>query len=262
MLKIELQNLTEVRAALTEFSDRRFNAAVATALTRTAVKVRDDQQRLLPVVFDRPTAYTTRQMRYVPATAQRLTAAVGFDIKAIQGAGNVVTFEKTYSDDMPAAKYLEANVEGGVRRNKRLEVALRALGVLPAGWLVVPAAGARLDGNGNVSSGQVKQMLAHLRISLASSGKVGGAARVSIGEQRKAGGSYFVMPLGKRTVPGVYQRELIGRNITPVFIFVQRAQYRARYEFDAVSRRLADVYLPIEAGKAIDESLARLRAKA
>jgi hypothetical protein len=45
-LSITATGLRELRAELKDFSDRRFAAACATALTRTASKVRDDMLRV------------------------------------------------------------------------------------------------------------------------------------------------------------------------------------------------------------------------
>ena len=83
-------NIDEVRKQFAEFSDRRFNAAMATALTRTAVQVRNAVQAEMPRVLDRPTPYTTRQLRYVPAKADRLAAAVGFNVATITDERNAV----------------------------------------------------------------------------------------------------------------------------------------------------------------------------
>ena len=258
-------NIDEVRQQFAEFSDRRFNAAMATALTRTAVQVRNAVQAEMPRVLDRPTPYTTRQLRYVPAKADRLAAAVGFNVATITDERNaVIGFRDLGPGETPAGKYLTPQIEGGSRRLKRLEVALRAAGALPDGWLTVPGQGARLDAYGNVSKGQVVQVLSQLRIQLVagSSRNMSFDARKQINAQRKAGGRFFVVKPGEgKLQPGVYQREFIGRNITPIFIFVRSASYKRRFDFDGLSRRVADATLPQEIDRALSESLARLRAR-
>lgn len=258
-------NIAEVRAQLTQFSDRRFNAAMATALTRTAVQVRDAVQAEMPRVLDRPTPYTTRQLRYVPAKADRLAAAVGFNVVNVTDErGATIAFRDLGPGETPAGKYLQPNIEGGARRLKRLEVALRALGALPDGWLAVPGQGAALDAYGNVSRGQVVQVLSQLRVQLVAgtNRSMSGDARKQIAAQRRAGGRYYVVPPGKGKVqPGIYQREFVGRNITPVFIFVRGANYKRRFDFDGVSQRLAEQALPVEVNRAVAESLARLQSR-
>ena len=259
-------NIDEVRQRFAEFSDRRFNAAMATALTRTAVQVRNAVQAEMPRVLDRPTPYTTRQLRYVPAKADRLAAAVGFNVVNVTDErGATIAFRELGSyEDTPARKYLAPQIEGGSRRLKRLEVALQAAGALPDGWLTVPGQGARLDAYGNVSKGQVVQVLSQLRIQLVagSSRNMSFDARKQINAQRKAGGRFFVVKPGEgKLQPGVYQREFIGRNITPIFIFVRSASYKRRFDFDGLTRRVADATLPQEIDRALSESLARLRAR-
>lgn len=246
-------NIAEVRAQLTQFSDRRFNAAMATALTRTAVKIKAEVLAQLPRVFDRPTAYTMNSLFVSGATANKLQAETYFkDDRATTKAGT------------PAVNYLLPHVDGGARRSKRLEEALRAVGALPNGFFVVPGAGALLDDFGNVSRGQIVQVLSQLRIQL-----VGGSSRnmsfdprKAIAAQRKAGGRFYVVPPGKGKVqPGIYQREFFGRNITPVFIFVRGANYKRRFDFAGITQRVAQDQLPIEMQRAVDESMARLHAR-
>lgn len=258
-------NIDEVRKQFAEFSDRRFNAAMATALTRTAVQVRDAVQAEMPRVLDRPTPYTTRQLRYVPARADRLAAAVGFNVVNVTDErGATIAFRDLGPGETPAGKYLTPQIEGGTRRLKRLEVALRAVGALPDGSLAVPGQGANLDAYGNVSRGQVVQVLSQLRLQLLSGSSRNASfnARKQITAQRKAGGRFFVVGPGEgKLQPGIYQREFIGRNITPVFIFVRSASYKRRFDFDGLSRRVADATLPQEIDRALAESLSRLRAR-
>jgi hypothetical protein len=246
-------NIAEVRAQLTQFSDRRFNAAMATALTRTAVKIKAEVLAHLPRVFDRPTAYTMNSLFVSGATANKLQAETYFkDDRATTKAGT------------PAVNYLLPHVDGGARRSKRLEVALRAVGALPDGFFVVPGGGAILDDFGNVSRGQIVQVLSQLRIQLVggSSRNMSFDARKAIAAQRKAGGRYFLIRPGQgRQAPGVYQREFIGRNVTPVFLFVNKVSYKRRFDFAGITQRVAQDQLPIEVQRAVDESMARLQAR-
>lgn len=259
MLKIEARGVDELKATLREFSQRRLNAAIATALTRTAVQVRTAAQRELQRSVDRPTPYTVRQLRYVAATADRPVAAVGFNVAAIQDErGNVVRYQDLGPGETPAGKYLAVQVEGGTRRMKRLEQALVAAGAMPAGYRVVPAAGARLDAYGNVSRGQVIQVLSQLRLQLVAGTNRSMSERTAIAAQRRAGGRFFVIPPGSKVQAGIYQREFVGRNITPVFIFVRRASYRPRFDFYGATNREGDRVLPEQMRRAIAEQVRRL----
>lgn len=252
MLTVNVTGLTELRGALAEISDRRFNAALATGLTKTAVAVRDEVRAALPRVFDRPTPYTLNSMFVKGATAQTLEAKVWF--KDDRGSSNGGT---------PATYYLLPNVEGGLRRAKRLEVALRAAGVIPDGWRIIPGQGARLDSYGNIDRGQIVQVLSQLRIQLlaGTTRNMSFDARSQIRAQRKAGGRFFVVRPGGKMQPGVYLRDMFGRNITPVFIFVSGAQYRKRFDFAGISGRVASARLQDEVNAALAKTLAKLKAK-
>lgn len=251
MLRIEITGLPELRRTLAEFSDRRFNSALATALTRTGGVVRDEIRRQMPSVLDRPTPYTINSLFVQPARADRLESIVQF--KDDRGTTNAGT---------PATDYLLPNVEGGKRRTKRLEVALRAAGALPDGWFVTPGQGAALDSYGNVSRGQIVQVLSQLRVQLVagSSRNMSFDARKQIRAQKRAGGRFFVIKPGGTTQPGIYQREFFGRSVTPVFIFVRSATYSKRFDFYGMARRVADAELPKQIGLAFEQAVARFNA--
>lgn len=247
---IKITGLDQALAAISSLSERRLHAATATALTRTAVKVRDVVRAELPRLFDRPTPYTLNSMYVRPATAQRLQAEVGFKDEASLAVAT------------PATRFLRANVEGGPRRLKRLEVALNAIGALPTGWQVVPGQGARLDAYGNVSRGQVIQVLSQLRITLVAgyTRNMAFDARKQIRAQRKAGGRFFVVQPGGKMTPGVYQREFTGRNVTPVFVFVKATAYRRRLDFDRMAAAIAQREAPGEFARALSEQTQRALA--
>ena len=237
------------RALVDRFSERRLNAAAASALTRTALDVKAAEVREMRRVFDRPTPYTLNSVYVKPATANRLVADVWLkDDRA--GSGT------------PATYFLGPEVEGGTRRAKGFERSLQIVGLLPAGWFAAPAAGARLDGYGNVSKGQIIQILSQLRVTLVSgfTRNMSFDARKQIATQRKAGGRYFAVKVGAkgRLAPGIYIRELTGRNITPVFIFVNRATYRPRLDFAGVAEREAAERLPVHLVAAIEDQAQRL----
>jgi hypothetical protein len=264
VIDIKVTGLQDLQRDLQDFSERRLRAAAATALTRTAVQMRRELQEQVSQVFDRPTPYTLRQLRYVGATGQRLSAAIGFNVVAITDEqGSVIRYADLGPGETPAGRYLTPNIDGGSRRAKRVEEALRAIGALPQGWFAVPAQGANIDAFGNITRGQIQQILSQLRVQLLSGTNrtMSFNARQQIAAQRKAGGRFFVMPVGGKTQPGVYQRELTGRNITPVLIFVRSANYRRRWDFNRQAREIADRELPRQMDRAIGESLQRLRSR-
>lgn len=250
-ISIKIEGLEEIRKGLQGFSDRRFNAALATALTRTAGEVKTAVRTELQRSIDRPTPYTLNSLFVKPATADKLLAVTFIkDDRATSKAGT------------PPTKYLLPQIEGGGRNTKRFERALQLAGHLPPGWAVVPGVGARLDAYGNIERGQIIQVLSQLRITL-----VAGTTRnlafgkKGIAAQRKAGGRFFVIKPGQGAQPGVYQREFAGRGIVPVMIFVKGAQYRRRIDFEGVSRRQIERSLKPNIDRAIAEQVARLASK-
>ena len=262
-LTVDVQGLDAAQRAVVErFSPRRLNAAAATALTRTAVEAQAAAKAELQRSIDRPTPYTVSALRYVRATADRLEAWVGFDVNRITDiSGNTTGYRR---GDTPASRYLEPQVQGGQRRPKRLEEALRAIGAMPAGWYAVPAEGARLDAYGNVSRGQVVQILSQLRVTLTAgyTRDMSFNARKQINAQRRAGGRYFVVMPGAKTrlPPGVWQREWFVRQPTLVFAFVPRVGYRPRFDFFGAVQRVVSQRLPANLDRAIGESAARMTA--
>lgn len=259
----ELVGLQDLRASLSSFSDRRWNAAIATALTRTAVNIRDGVRAEMTTVLDRPTPYTLRALKYVAATASRPVAAVGFDVAGITDErGSVIRYAELGVGETPASAYMQFQINGGSRAHKRFERGLQAAGALPAGWYATPGQGARLDAYGNMSRGQIIQILSQLGITLlaGSNRNASGEARKRIAAQRKAGGHFFVVKPGQRgkLKPGIYQREYFGRNITPVVAFVRAATYRRRLDFYGIAQRIYAERFASHFTDAVKASAARL----
>ncbi len=215
--------------------------ATALTLTRTGQDVKAEIDRQLPQVFDNPTAYTRAGFRLYPANKRNLRALVIF------------------RED--ARHFLNAQVTGGQRSMKALERALQATKALPPGMMAVPAQGARLDRYGNVDRGQIVQVLSQLRITMTAgySRNMSHDARASIRAQKRAGGRFFVARPGSGLHAGVYQRELLGRNITPVFLFVRSATYKVRLPVDEIARRVIDLRLPGNFASAWQQALATAR---
>lgn len=239
-----MDGVRQLQQQLAGFSQRRLQAAVATALTRTAHEIRADVQREMEAVFDRPTQYTLRSVRVKPATAANPVAEV------------YISQAKAARDPSPAV-VLKPQVEGGTRGTKGLELALQAIGALPAGWKVVPGQGARLDPYGNVSRGLAQQVIAQLRQVYVPTGPIN--ARRYAKAVRRTGGRYFVVRPGGKRQPGVYIADVVGRNAVPAFVFVSRANYRKRLDFYGVAQRRVAQSIGTQVRRAIADSAARMR---
>jgi len=242
-LQVDIRGLDEATKAITErLSQRRVASVAAVALTRAAVAGRAAVQKEMASVFDRPTPYTLQSVRYRQATPEQLESEV------------FISTQKAARDPSPAV-VLKPQVEGGKRGFKGLELALRASGALPQGWYVTPGAGARLDAYGNVSRGLITQVIAQIRRQAQQGPR---DARRIARTVRSAGGKFFAVPPGSRRQPGVYIADAVGRNITPVFIFVNRAAYKRRLAFDEVIRREVARVLPPLIAQGFGESVGRV----
>lgn len=224
--------------------------AAAVALTKTAEVVRESEYAEMKRVFDRPTPYTLRSLFLKGATPNALTATVWLK-DDFSGGGH----------------YLRPQIEGGGRIPKRFERSLIRIGVLPAGWVAVPASGARIDAFGNMDRGQLLQVLAYLQ----SFGEQGykanitekGRAKLAKGSKKKQGIAYFVSgrEKGKSLPLGIWQRTYFssGTAIRPVLLFYSQVRYRAIFGFDVVGQRVAREEFPKQYQPALVQAMATAR---
>lgn len=265
--------LAEIRADLRSVVKHiRFGQAVA--LTRTAQDGRDAEVAEIDRAIDRPTPYTRNAVYVTRATPARPEASFGLKDDFVQRAPGT-----------PPVNFLGPNIEGGQRRLKGMESILQAAGLMPKGYRAVPGPEARLDAYGNVSRGQVIQVLSQLRLT-ATAGytrnlplrqyNAGGAKltkeqkAINAARQRafvRAGGRLFVVKKGESKItPGIYSREVLGkkaqgplRRPRAVFLFVARASYRRRLDWEQVAERTVAERLDYHMGVEIDKALATAR---
>lgn len=185
--------------------------------------------------------------------------------------------ESNTGSGRPSVRWLWWQVSGGANRQLRaFERALQAAGHMPKGWFAVPGSGARLDAYGNISSGQIVQILSQLRTGT-EKGKLRHMARgtdkKSATSRRRAmgraGGQFFAVTERKKgLVPGVYLStgsDLGAKRgykstgyIKPVLIYVRSVAYARRYDFLGVGRSVVGRDLPDNIERAIEETRSRL----
>ena len=223
--RVEISGLGDMARKSGDHANRQIPYITARALTATAENARDALKHEMRDSFDRPTPFILDGTYKKPATKQNLVATVGF--KDFAGKG------------VPAEKVLRAEVFGGVRRAKRFERALQAVGVLPPGHFVVPGQGASLDAYGNINPGLIVQILSYFRAFPESGYKA------NITDEKKdrmnrwskkaaskrVGVSYFV-PRDGRLKFGIWvrYRHSGGSAIKPILMFVQYAHYEERLD--------------------------------
>lgn len=233
-------NLPQVMRAVDEDA-KQARFAMRQAMNKAGEWAETDVRKAMRGTFDRPTTYFLRSLRVVYAKKDRMEVALWFKDRGL--------------DDGAEAMVLP-HVEGGPRRHKPMEIRLQRAGLLPRTWYAVPGSAADLDGNGNISRGQVSQILnvlgtfAEAGFNRANEKTI---ARLKKGNEKKGirGFTYFVNPVtgprrARHLPPGVWKRfELgFGSAVKPVLIFVSRALYRQRFDFYGIAQRSFDARFP------------------
>ena len=244
-ISVDVKGIEATKAYLVG-AGKQVRFATAVALTRTAQQVEREIQKDIPATFDRPKPQTTKGTYMKKATPANLTAVAGIKDRI--------------------AAYLAPNIGESGRRPrvyKNSEKMLSAAGILPSGKFTVPGAEARLDAYGNMSRGQIVQILSYFRTF--GNTKLNSTRKNATDKTRarlaNKGNDYFVVPVASRSLglyPGIWQRN--GRSdIKPVLMFVSQPQYKAIYNFYGVNERKAQRIFDAEFKFALDEALRTAR---
>ena len=249
MLTIQIDGLDRLRQQLEAFSDRRFAASIATALTRTARSLQAEWKDELRSRVDRPTSLTTNAPIVRQATAQNLVAELAMRDQLANGT--------------PPAQYLHPLEYGGGREHKKFERALIAQGSMPPGTYALPTDYAKRDAYGNVTRGQLVQILGQLA---GGSVRAGYRRVISASATRRAqaairAGREYVAVLQRegKLYPGIYAR--VGNELRMVFSYERVTHYRRQLSLADRARGKAQQVFNREMTRAIEESAKRLAAK-
>ena len=231
-ISIQITGLDDFIRGINDFAQRQVPFATAKSLNEVANIAKITMNDEMHSVFDMPTGFTLNSTRVERAMKNHLSSAVGFkDISAAR-----------------RGHYLEPEVYGGPRRHKPFEARLISRGIMPAGYFAVPGAGAAKDAFGNMSRGQIVQILSFFDAfrEAGYGGNMGAAGR---GRLRRAtrnryGMAYFVIKpgSGKHLHPGIYNRvhTNFGSSIRPVVIFVSHVEYSRRLDFERITTEAFD----------------------
>lgn len=228
------------------------------AANHTAFAVRRRWEGAMKQVFDRPTGLTMKSALYEKATKSNPVARIFIRDEASKGAS--------------PAKYLQAEVEGGVRRHKGFERRLIAAGVMTSREYAMPGKGAELDGYGNMRSGQISKILSQLGARFDRTQNESAVSRKRRrGREGRAGqrrGDYFAVTVAGRKGlrPGVYQRVStgFGSGVRSILYFATSANYRVRFNIFGLAQGIYEQEYPFhferELAKAVQTSMFRGRA--
>ncbi|MPS93352.1 MAG: hypothetical protein E2583_06635 [Comamonas sp.] len=259
-LSARMMNQAEVLRQIRGLTGPQAAKAYAKALNDTGFEVRRAMQDEMRAVFDRPTDYILRSPFVRMATAAKLS----------------VTIEPTYmgGKGIDPQKILDAQTWGGRRRDKRSEVALKRVGILPAGYQTAIPDEARGgpypgsdDGKGNLRGPFLVQLISYFQAFGEQGYKANmsekGYQRVHRGTKKQAGRRYFVAYGGERDAPrttrkgepdaraahlarGIWAVSGTGGVLVrPVLLFVKpKRGYQPRFDMDKVAKRAdAQAYL-------------------
>lgn len=255
-------SINEVTQHLTTLGREQIPFANALALTRTAQFVERKEQEEMPRVFDRPTKFTLRSTRVIPATKKRLWAEVKIKDESFKSVAPI--------------KWLEPQIRGGTRALKRFEQRLVSAGAMPSGHFAVPASGADYDAFGNMSRGEIVRMLSDLQAHWDTRQNTTATSRGRRRRSRTVRPTFYfsTWPPSTRTAhlrPGIYKRvgavAGLASGITagfktpikPVIVFVKRVRYRKRLRFFEIAEQTGRLRFPIEFALAMREALRTAR---
>lgn len=208
-----------VRSGLNDLQRKHLPKAQIEAARKTGRYVHAALRSEMEEVFDRPTRWALGGIRWRNASPSNPVFRVW--LEEFGGKG------------IPAADYLAAEIEGGPRRLKRMEIALQAKGLMPKGWFAVPGRQAPLDAHGNVPGPFIVRMLSDLQ-AFGEQGYRANRRGKRTGARRT---NYFFVPgKGSHLKPGVYWH-LPNGLLGVVFAFVSKASYEKRYDFYGVGQR-------------------------
>lgn len=215
--------------------------AASLAMTRTAEAARRAVLEEFRRKFDRPKPSTLNE-RSGPLYVKTASKS-----KFPDDFAEVRIKDTPQLKGVPALSYLHHHVRGGARVPKRFELNLRSAGVLMPGYFAIPGSGARIDRYGNMSQGQVQEVLSSMRAQRLTEMN-SGVSRVR-GHRKIANnpklGDYFLALRGRNKTrhlaEGIWQR--YGRrkwSVRPVLIFVKDAPvYRRRIPWDSIMQGTA-----------------------
>lgn len=252
-MNFEFVNTEKTAAKLAALGRDALPSLLAKALNDTALTLRKSTKTEMSSIFDKPTDYTLRSVKVFPATPQKLQTEIAPTYPGGKG--------------IDPQKYLDAEVTGGGRREKRSEIALQRVGILPLGMQTSipkrPYPGSD-DGRGNLKGSFLQTLISYFQafsevgsksnMSKKKKAKMADITKFSSIRSRKTlkltRGVEFFVSNGERVdgknrarhlQPGIYARTGIhGSDIRPVLIFTRLGVYAPRLDFERIARQ-ADV---------------------
>ncbi len=238
--------VAEVRRDLKVTAEQHLLRSASTALTRTAIKVREDLKVDMARVFDRPTPYALNGLRAVPSTDKTLTSKVA--LKDFGGKNGI-----------PAVKFLGPEITGSARHLKRFERALQAKGILPSWMYAEASTQADLDQYGNLRGSEIVEMLSALGAFMEGGYLANRTLRSSRHRAKikkaKPQTKYFVTRDRWTKEPLGIWKVVSKGHVKPVVVFSRRPAYKARFHFQELAGQHAKEHFETELFRALQEGV-------
>lgn len=190
--------------------------ATSLALNRTAEFAKSALRVEISRVFDRPKPFVVNSIFIKRASKTNLTARV------------------FHSDKV--SPYLKAEIEGGVRQEKRFEVKFGK-------DILVPTKNVKLDSYGGVSKAFIAKVLSQ-------AAPLRSRTQYVVVKERGRG----------KLEPGIYERTKDGK-IRALFLIKSTARYEQRYDMQAVAQRMVQMEFGRQFAAAMDYALGSARLK-
>jgi hypothetical protein len=197
---------------------------VARSLTHTAKAVKTEIGKQIDSKISSPTAYTRQSLWVKSATKADLLARV--NLKDFKRGGARFSHEQTLG-------HLFVHTSHQTRNPTGLERAMYGRGLLRRGEYLVPGSGAKIDGNGNMSRGQVRQIIAQLKMSTSRYDDATGSARSR--RNRNRSGNVFWSDGKGGLGRGIFIRK--GRGIQCLAAAINKPRYAVRIDMAKIAER-------------------------
>lgn len=244
MFKIDVDS-TEAHRFLTDFEREQMPFARVLAATRTAQRVKAGMLKVMRGRLDRPTSTTMNSLFIRPATKAKPEARVWF--------------KDSWTTGIPADRYLQQAVHGGLRRHKRFEEALIAGGLMRRGQYAVPASD-MLNAYGNAPRGLITKVLSGLGAAEQRRGYQANATSSRRSRRKGNAQRYFVAEI--EGTQGIWERRSTawGDAVRPVFVFTNGAPgYRVIFPFHTIAENIAKAHYGNELRDALAEAVRTAR---
>ena len=248
MIEIKATSNVELLSkALRTLGERQLPFAFALAATKTGQIVKKTLLEELGKQIDRPTPQTLKSLFLKGATRQKPEARVWF--------------KDSFNTGIPADKYLQTQVTGGARRPKRLEIALRARGLLGGDEWAIPSKDI-LNQYGNMPGALAMRVLSGLGAAETSSGVTANASGSARSRKKGNARRYFIAKIANTRAVWERKQTAFGTGIRPIVIFVKKTpNYRAAFPFFEITENTVQKNYAGQFLKAIDYAAATARPR-